>query len=433
MHRKLSALPDERADAEERHRRYFGELFGNALPSFWGPGARDAMKAMADSLPDVRAAWYSAASVADTVTIARLIDPVCLYYEVKGPAPDARAVLMEAAALLRASPDSGTEAVAQVLDRIDARVTWFKWETGEVAGRPAHMQELLDRALDRNQLREAAYCAARLCRMSQATQQFDHAFTRARQALDLYTRVNDVPGVAAALNDIGSCAFQRNDHVAAEEHWKRAMSLWRDLGHERGVAVCAANLGAIAATSSRFEEARDLLSRAVRFCRGAGDEPFLAVVLSNYARMLIYSGAPAAALDVLDECLEIAQRLGVESLRVRVHLNFAKALITVGKPDSAVGHLRSCADSPALFHQPNLASALLCAALIQVARGEYERAAEAVGRALATVEVVPVENEAEFDELNATLTLHLKPGRLKKSLERGASRDLAHILAQLGY
>jgi len=82
------------------------------------------------------------------------------------------------------------------------------------------------------------------------------------QALALRRELEDKPGIATSLVNMGFAAMSRGDYSSARAFLLECVSLRRELGDKFGIALALGNLGEVAITEQDYASAQSLLEKA---------------------------------------------------------------------------------------------------------------------------------------------------------------------------
>ena len=95
-------------------------------------------------------------------------------------------------------------------------------------------------------------------------------------------------------------AFQ-GEHEVAHGHYRGLLDLYRRLGDRKGEAAALNSLGVSARFADREDEARDWFRRALELCRQIGDHSEIAAAISNLAESELRAGHTDKAHALLNE------------------------------------------------------------------------------------------------------------------------------------
>lgn len=130
------------------------------------------------------------------------------------------------------------------------------------------------------------------------------------QGLGLMRELNDRPGMARALHELGTCALRGGDHAQALRYLEEALPLLRQTGNRQDRAIALTGLAEIALRQADYERAASLEQESLNLRREIGDKWGIAVSLANFAWASLRRGDPEQAAALLAESLALRQEIG---------------------------------------------------------------------------------------------------------------------------
>ncbi len=127
-------------------------------------------------------------------------------------------------------------------------------------------------------------------------------------------------GRATALESIGLLLLAQEEHVAAEDLFRRALPFAREAGDPRALALLAHHIGRALAGQRRLDAARDALAGALRDMRAlpVPDEYNVGRVLTSLGETRLAAGDLDGAAEVLDQALTSMTADGASLQQARV-------------------------------------------------------------------------------------------------------------------
>ena len=155
-------------------------------------------------------------------------------------------------------------------------------------------------------------------------------------ALDIYTRLGDLDGVANAANNLGArCYF--------EGRWDDATRLYTDarLAHERrgdpvNAALCASNAAEILVEQGHLNRAIDVLEDSLPVLRAANDRVGVAFASQVLGTAMIRAGERDAGVALLETSRAEYIAIGAKSAAVDTNVALAESLLLDGRPRDAI-------------------------------------------------------------------------------------------------
>jgi predicted ATPase len=156
------------------------------------------------------------------------------------------------------------------------------------------------------------------------------------QALAIYEQLDDLPGQAAVLNNMGAIAYLQgrwNDALVANQ---RASEIWTRIGDDVSVVFSSANTAEVLFDQGRIDESRELMRTVLRVSVAAGHRSLAAFARRYLGRAAALDGNHDEAMTWYDESLatyiDIGARVEVTETQIRV----AEAHLLHNDPQSAL-------------------------------------------------------------------------------------------------
>lgn len=171
-----------------------------------------------------------------------------------------------------------------------------------------------------------------------ANQQGDHAAARERYEASLAIRreLDDRPGVAVLLANLGIVAYCLGDYATAESLDHESLAIFREIGDRWSTGTLLNNLGDIARDQAHYAPARQLLTESLEIRRELGDMGGIAFSLNSLGDVLLDQGDCAAARPVLVESLSINRDLGDRVAMAYLLDDFAALTAAENRPEHAL-------------------------------------------------------------------------------------------------
>jgi tetratricopeptide (TPR) repeat protein len=204
------------------------------------------------------------------------------------------------------------------------------------------------------------------------------------RALAIYRDLGDRLGQANARSDLGIVRYVRGDHQGAAVDHERALAIYRDLGDRLGQANALSNLGTVRSLTGDYRAAAVDHERALAIYRDLGDRLGQAHALSELSIVRRVRGDFAGAAGDLEQVLAIHLDLGDRRGQ-------ANALTDLGTVRRETGDYRGATENlePALAIYRDLgdrlgqANALKELGTVRRETGDYRGATENLEPALA--------------------------------------------------
>jgi predicted ATPase/class 3 adenylate cyclase/DNA-binding XRE family transcriptional regulator len=190
------------------------------------------------------------------------------------------------------------------------RLSTALWRFWEMRGYFTEGRRWLAAVLDHDQnvevaLKAAAYSAAG----TMAYHQRDHgqALRWHQQALSLYRSLDDKPGIAFALNNLGVQWLEQGDFAPAMQHLTESLALTQQLGQTRTSAYTWHNMAEMARWQGDYAQAAALYSQSLAVLRTLGDHWAACHSLVGLGKVAGYQGNTSQATEFYREALALCQ------------------------------------------------------------------------------------------------------------------------------
>jgi predicted ATPase/class 3 adenylate cyclase len=130
------------------------------------------------------------------------------------------------------------------------------------------------------------------------------------RALALYREEGDRPGIAAALHNLGDAALSAERFADASALYEESLAHAKRLDNTRAVAAGLTSLGALAFFQGDHARAIRFYEESLPLWRQLADVPGTALVLGNLGEALDHAGDVLRARQLYDECLDLSRELG---------------------------------------------------------------------------------------------------------------------------
>lgn len=127
----------------------------------------------------------------------------------------------------------------------------------------------------------------------------------ARQAFNLSVGNNYLSGKAQAKKNEGICWFFIGNNDSAALCYKEALGVFTEIQDKKGISACFNNLGLIAQETGKYDDAIKFYQQSVEMDHKLGDEIGVALTLANISDIHIYRGEFKKALALTNQSLAI--------------------------------------------------------------------------------------------------------------------------------
>ncbi|HVZ73743.1 MAG TPA: AAA family ATPase [Polyangia bacterium] len=248
-----------------------------------------------------------------------------------------------------------------------------------------------------------------------------------RAALALRERLGDDRGRALTLARLGQVEHEAGDLTGAGAHFREALALRRRVGDRQGEVASLLDLGALEIDLGQMDAAKARLGEGRALARDLGERLFEASFAIELGECHLAEGHPRLALEELEDARELGRQFGARGLLSEATRGAAEAALALGDLRRARDDARRAFDLATRVGSAALEGAalrVLAAAVGMGAPGEaelggaremFDRAVEVLSNAGAEIELGrALASYADFES---------RAGR------RDAARELAHQAA----
>jgi predicted ATPase/DNA-binding SARP family transcriptional activator/Tfp pilus assembly protein PilF len=304
---ELDKASQERAEVERLHGEYYVAFLLQREGALRGEKQRDTLAEISAEVENVRTAWRWAVAGRHVEAMARAMEGLHRFYDIRGWLQEGKDAFEQAAAALGGARGAGVDGV---LGRALARQAWFCFRLGQyaVAQELAGQGLSILRRLDERQ--EEAFALSVLG--ATADEQGDYETARARfgESLALYQEAGDRWGMALTINRLGDVARMVGKYEQAEAHYQQCLALYQETGDRAGIASAFNSLGGAAGTRGEYDRARQLFEQSLALRRELDDRFGIAGACHNLGSVAFVLGDYQAAKDLRLETLAICRDIG---------------------------------------------------------------------------------------------------------------------------
>jgi tetratricopeptide (TPR) repeat protein len=178
------------------------------------------------------------------------------------------------------------------------------------------------------------------------------------RALDLYRSLDDVPGEAACLTNLGALAYLDGRWPEAVDYYRQGQAAHARSGDETSAALGAANTGEVLSDQGHWDDAVVVLTEALDVWRATGHEHGVAYALGLLGRTHARAHHFDEALGGLEEARDRHLAVGAKGDAAQVWLWLAEAHCLQGAADAVDETLAAGADDGSVTAERIRATAL---------------------------------------------------------------------------
>jgi predicted ATPase len=279
---EAAAHPDEVAEMEERHSRYYFDLLLRHDRLWKGRKQHEGLTAIDSDMQNVRSAWAWAVAKRHENALDRVMPSLEDVYTLQGRFQEGEASFALAASSLHTR--------SLTWGRVCMRQGRFCLLLGRYERAKALLEKGLSLFRQYNALADAALALKHLGVVLYYQGAYTEAEPRLQESLGLYRKLDDPTGIANSLNNLGNIAEMLGDYDAARLQHREALALRRETGEHRLVAVSLVNLGDVAYRAGDIEEARAFYEESLSLRQEIGDHGRLAGSLARLGDVALATG-----------------------------------------------------------------------------------------------------------------------------------------------
>jgi predicted ATPase/Tfp pilus assembly protein PilF len=130
------------------------------------------------------------------------------------------------------------------------------------------------------------------------------------ESLEIFRRLNNLPGVAASLNNLGIVTMNQGDYEQARSYYEQSLTIRNQLGDKSGMSRCLNNLGVVTTQLGDYEAAKIFYHQSLNLSNELGDKIMSSTCLMNLGEVAMYEADYNTAQKFVEESLAICQELG---------------------------------------------------------------------------------------------------------------------------
>ncbi len=339
LHALLRQFAEERLEAagempltQMMHSRHYADILYGLNAHLRGAGQAAALDTIESDLENIRAGWQQAIDHQLIDVMARYLESLYYYFDMRSRANEGVTLFSQAVELLRQVEPKGENLL--LLGQALAR-------QGSLTQRLGHYREaaqllesslIILQAVDKRE--EIAFVLNNLADVARASGQYHLAQQLCEDSLAIFRELGDEWSMSGTLNNLGVVMYFLELFAEADTYYRESLALSTRLGDKHGVAISLINLGTIAHDQEQYSEAQRYYHESLTLCAQLDDQHGIAASINNLGRTAFMQGDYAEAKQYCEECLALYRSYGD-------YWGTAAALINLGDIVCALGDLRS--------------------------------------------------------------------------------------------
>jgi signal transduction histidine kinase len=196
------------------------------------------------------------------------------------------------------------------------------------------------------------------------------------KALEIYQGIGNKPGIATAMNVIGTIKL-KVDPAEASDYFNKTLDIRLELKDTLGIANCYNNLGICYQNRYDYPQALTYYQRALDFYSRLSEKLYMIVALNNIGNVYGNMGNNEQRLEYLTKSLALTREISNGRAEVNVLSNLAHYFYTIGNYDNAINYLKEAlSKAVALRLNEFIPGIYENLADVSAVRGDFDRAYE---------------------------------------------------------
>ncbi len=355
---QLAGSPQELHGVRDRHCAHYAAFLGQREKSLQGGRQREGVEEIGREFENVRQGWAWAVERQKPTELARALEALYYFYEIRNRFQEGNAALEQAREGL-----SGADAEPErriLAGRLLARQGGLCYRLSQHERAEALLREALALQQPVNDRHGMAASLCGLAGVSWTLGRHAEARRLAQESLDLCRELGDPLGSASALNLLGLVAHIQGAYAEARAFYQECLAIRESFNHSMGMALILNNLGVMAEEAGAYPEARRLHEKSLALKRDVGDRRGVAASLNNSGVVAHKLGEYTNARQLLQESLAICREIGDRRGEANALNNLGDVAHALGDVEQAktlyqdsVGLKRALGDRRGVAHSLN--------------------------------------------------------------------------------
>ncbi|MFN8490128.1 MAG: tetratricopeptide repeat protein [Caldilineaceae bacterium] len=414
---KLATTPHQQEELRRRHSEYYSQFIQRQEDALQSLNMAQALRLIELELENVRTGWNYAVDTAQLADLEWGLSGLATFYLLRGPLPEAQAMLEQTIAKLRALiAAEQTVQTQDLLERLLVEKAMFLNEQGFYDQAIATAQEVIERAEQsghsKSQTLGYFHWGAALSWQGNyaAAQQI------LQQALTLAQGANLRAIEAACHRRLGIICLYQGDYTAGRMHQEISVQICHAIEDRVSEIKAYTSLAMVYLYSGDYVSAKQHYEQCLAGYRAFGDRPATSIALNNLGAVFAHLGDYPAARAYYEECLAIKQELGDRQGEGLARANLSLLWHLMRDQEQAVGYAQQAlVISQELGNRDTEAFARNCLAHGLAALQQWPEAIEQYQQALALRRALEQRHQA-LEPLAGLASTYLAQGALNEAL-----------------
>ncbi len=156
---------------------------------------------------------------------------------------------------------------------------------------------------------------------------FNTALEYYEKSLPIMEEINELYGIAAALNNIGTVYNAKGDLASELKNYEHSLEIFDNIGFKLGIATLLNNIGNVNYTKGELTNALEHYGRSLKIREMIGDQQGIAMSLNNMGFVQYDKGNSANALEFYQRSLKLCTDIGDKYIPIHTYCGIADTQI----------------------------------------------------------------------------------------------------------
>lgn len=423
---KLAEYPEEQAEIQDRHGRFFFHFLQEQNRRWGGGEQKAAYKVLEEELENVTTAWQWAVAGQRVRELREAIQLLYLFYEIRNRFQESMGLLVQAITGL--SEDDPDHHPALGLLLIQQAWNYFRLHDFETCRQLAKRGLELRRPDGDYMVNQ--FGLTTLAAVAFATGDYAGARRAYEESLAFCRERGETRFIVGTLHNLGTVENALGNYEKARQHLEEGLSLNRQSTNDALVASTQSLLGEVLLHLGKPDEALPLLQEGLALARERGARFYEHQLLMNLARACLALGDRTQALENCHEALQMAQQDGAQETAIGALLMLGEITADLGNEAQAEAYIMQGLEIAWTTQGPVLLTALAGLAKLRFKQGQVDEAARLMSLVVhnpKTAHAIRTQAEQVLKELEDRLA----PEVLAAGLEQGRAQSLDEVVKGL--
>ncbi len=310
---KLAEDPERKTDAQNSHCDYFTAFLAKWEDAIQGGDQKAALEAIGTEIENVRSTWRWAVKTNNENAIARSLDSLYRFYEIRGWLQEGEEVFRSVSEQLRFMY-GGTQALTEDKLILHAKVLSHQAAFLYRLGARVRARNLLEKAIDllrpHDAREELAFALNYLGAVNFLESDYETAKTLLEESLGIFKEIDNRLGTAISLHHLGLVALNTKNFIEAQHFFQESYHVNQEIGDRFGVSISLDNLGIVARETGEYGKAKELHEKSLSIREESDDRWGIASSLAGLGLVAFRTHDYDKARQMLEQSMAIYREIG---------------------------------------------------------------------------------------------------------------------------